>query len=179
MTDAREDEKVALEQVIRSFSDAEVALQEIAAESQRIRSATLQLGAAQAALEGSSAAVGELATAVAGAAERLQESAGALKAAAQRLSELDPARVHAQLTALHADVEASTASTRTTVSKLADEAHIDRTQFAKEQNKRADTIDGSLEILTGRLTRQTQLTAAVLVVALVAAAASLYAAFVA
>ena len=47
MTDQGAEEKAALEQVIRSFSDAEVALQEIAAEAQRIRSATQALSAAQ------------------------------------------------------------------------------------------------------------------------------------
>jgi hypothetical protein len=108
----------------------------------------------------------------------LQESASALKVAAQRLSDLDPSRVHAQLTALHTDVEASTASTRETVTKLADEAHVDRTRFAKEQTKRADKIDGSLDEVAGRLARQGLLTWVVLLVALVAAAASLYAAFV-
>lgn len=177
MTDAN-DEKAALEQVIRSFSDAEVALQEIAAESQRIRTATGQLGTAQAALEGSSAAVGELATSIAAAAERLQESASALKTVAQRLSDFDPSRVHAQLRALHVDIETATKGSRDTATKLADEAHVERVRLGKEQADRAGRIDGSLDDLAGRLSRQGRLIAVILVAALVAAGASLYAALV-
>ena len=51
MTEPRADDKAALEQVIRAFSDAEVALQEIAGEAQRVKSAAQQLDLAKIALE--------------------------------------------------------------------------------------------------------------------------------
>lgn len=174
MTDQGADEKVALEQVIRSFSDAEVALQEIAAEAQRIRSASQQLGAAHGALESSSGALAASAEALTALAGRLESSASSLRTTAERLAALDPQRVFAQLGALHQDIESMGKSVTETINGSAAEAKEDRVRIATEGDVRTRGLAERLETLDRRVGRQGLLTVLVLVVGVIATIVSLY-----
>lgn len=90
-TEPRSSQAAALDDVIRTFSNAEVALREITGEAQRIKSATQVLEASRGSLAQSTAELRTLA-------ERLGELATAMAESSKQAQALDPDRLWATVT---------------------------------------------------------------------------------
>ncbi len=135
-TEPRVDDKAALEQVIRAFSDAEVALQEIAGQAQRVKAAGQQLDVAKDVLESTNGAIAASADALTAIAVRLQESAGALATAAERSLALEPERLWSRLDELSAAAATAVIDRERALTVVRGQI----SQFSSQSDARADAM---------------------------------------